>query len=157
MEHLGLLQCVSKELPVVWSILNDICNLQNTAYLPQPVSRIVIKIVEIRKNTFVNFESRADANYIPYDGLEHPTMFFPNHRLQYYPKNTKSTRRQIKIFAKNHLLDTRILQVEFLPLVMDALTTQRSALSLCSIKNHLVICLEFSSAEILIMLTCKEY
>ena len=89
MEHLDELRFVSKEIPVLWPMLNDICNVVNTAFLPQSVSRVVMKLVEIRNNTFINCESREDTNYIPYDGLEHPTMFFPNHKLKWYPKNIK--------------------------------------------------------------------
>ena len=98
--HIEELRCVSTELPVVWPILNDICNLQNTAFLPQVVSRIVIQIVEIRNNTFIHCESRADANYIPYNGQEHPTMFFPNHRLKFYPKRYKVNQKIDKDVCK---------------------------------------------------------
>ena len=83
------LRTVSQELPVVWQILNDICNFEQHAFLPTTVSRIVLKMLEIRMNSFVRCSSREDAIYIPYEGPEQATMFYPNHKLKSFPKKYK--------------------------------------------------------------------
>jgi hypothetical protein len=40
-------------------------------------------------NSFLQSTSRTDAEYIPYDGPEHPTMCYPNHPIKLYPKKYK--------------------------------------------------------------------
>ena len=70
-------------------MLNDVCNLEQTSFLPRTVSRIILKLLEIRMNSFLQSTSRTDAEYIPYDGPEHPTMCYPNHPIKLYPKKYK--------------------------------------------------------------------
>ena len=83
------LRTVSKELPVLWQMLNDVCNFEQTSFLPRTISRIILKLLEIRMNSFLQSTSRTDAQYIPYDGPEHPTMCYPNHPIKFYPKKYK--------------------------------------------------------------------
>ena len=83
------LRTVSKELPVLWQMLNDVCNLEQTSFLPQTILRIILKLLKIRMNSFLQSTSRTDAEYIPYDGPEHPTMCYPNHPIKLYPKKYK--------------------------------------------------------------------
>ena len=42
------LKCIVSSLPALWPDLDTICNLENTEYLPEPVSTILIKMLEIR-------------------------------------------------------------------------------------------------------------
>ena len=88
-EYLEELRTVTKELPVLWPMLNDICNQEQTSFLPPAVSKIVLKLLDIRRDSFVKCDSRQDANYIPYDGPEHPNTCYPNHKIKYYPKKYK--------------------------------------------------------------------
>ena len=92
-KNLDKLQTVGKELPVLWPMLNDICNLEKKCYLPPIVSRIVLKLLEIRMNSFVKSTSRTSANYIPYVGPEHPNMCYPNHKIKQYPKKYKVSQK----------------------------------------------------------------
>ena len=72
------LNCVGSQLPVLWPMLNNICNLEKSFFLPPTTSRIVLKLLEIRQNTFVKCSDREDAEYIPYEGEAHPTMCYPH-------------------------------------------------------------------------------
>ena len=65
------LRTVIKELPVLWQMLNDVCNLEQTSFLPRTVSRIILKLLEIRMNSFLQSTSRTDAEY---DGPEHQVV-----------------------------------------------------------------------------------
>ena len=61
---------------------------QNSEYLPQDVSRIVKKIVEMRINIVETAPHRTQADYVlwPDRGEEHPTQFYPGWPLWRYPK-----------------------------------------------------------------------
>ena len=89
LNNLDKLRVVSKELPVFWPMLNDICDLETSAFLPPAVSQIVLKMLDIRKNTFIYATRRNPNSYILYDGPEHPTMCYPNHRIVRLPKKYK--------------------------------------------------------------------
>ena len=41
-------------MPALWPICVEICETENTLFLPQDVSNIVIKLLEIRRSTFAN-------------------------------------------------------------------------------------------------------
>ena len=45
---------LTSQLPALWPICVEICETENTLFLPQDVSNIVIKLLEIRRSTFAN-------------------------------------------------------------------------------------------------------
>lgn len=82
------LQLMAKELPAFWPNLMEIMELENSQYLPQEVSQIVLKLLEIRRNTFQNSAQRNDDEYIawPSPDEEDPTQYYPNWEIFRYPK-----------------------------------------------------------------------
>ena len=85
-EYINELKIVMSDLPAVWSILDDICCLEKVAFLPQVVSRIMVKILEIRETMFERATRRDDSEYVEWNGREHETMCYPNLKLFRYPK-----------------------------------------------------------------------
>ena len=81
------------DLPAVWSILDDICCLEKVAFLPQVVSRIMVKILEIRETMFERATRRDDSEYIEWNGREHETKCYPNLKLFRYPKKVKVNKK----------------------------------------------------------------
>ena len=53
-EHNDDLKLVMAELPALWPDLLDILNRLDSTYLPLQVSAIVKKLIEIRRNIFIN-------------------------------------------------------------------------------------------------------
>ena len=84
--HIEKLRLVRSELPAFWSILDSICILEKKSFLPNLVSRIVLQIMEIRKNMFEVAEHRDETEYLRWEGREHPTMCYPGLKLFRYPK-----------------------------------------------------------------------
>ena len=48
-ENAEIQKKVKEEMPALWPNLVDILNLEHTVYLPEDVSRIILKLIEIRK------------------------------------------------------------------------------------------------------------
>ena len=63
-------------MPALWPNLVDILNLEYTVYLPEDVSRIILKLIEIRKSTFRNEATMSTEDYIDWEdpGTEHPVL-----------------------------------------------------------------------------------
>lgn len=95
-ENIEELRVLSEEVPVLWSILDDICNLEKCSFLPREVALIVVRLLDIRRNTFIQAKNRDDTFYQPYVGREHPTMCYPNNKLKEYPKKYKVNNRKDK-------------------------------------------------------------
>jgi hypothetical protein len=87
---------MQEQIPVLWTILDDICLFEGETYLPRTVSGMVLKLLDIRKNTFINAAKRNEIQYVPYEGGEHPTMCYPNNKLKEYPKKYKVNSRTDK-------------------------------------------------------------
>ena len=87
-EHKEKLKLVMHELPALWPNLLEILNLQKSNFLPNDVAQVVLKLIEIRRATFVNAAERQDDDYIPWSsiGEEHPTQFYPNWDIFRHPK-----------------------------------------------------------------------
>ena len=49
---------ISSELPALWPNMLDILNLEKKNFLPADISSIFLKLIQIRKNTFVNAAER---------------------------------------------------------------------------------------------------
>ena len=86
-EHRDKLLVVIQQLPVLWPILEDICNYEKCSVLPQEVCDIVLKLLEIRHNTFRNAANRDENNYYDYESdMEPKTMCYPNNPTVRHPK-----------------------------------------------------------------------
>ena len=71
----------------MWPNLLDILILEKSRYLPQDLAVIVLKLVQIRRDTFRQATERHDEEYIPWPniGTEHPTQFYPNWKIFRFP------------------------------------------------------------------------
>ena len=72
----------------MWPQLVDICNLDNSNFLPPDIAKIVLILLAIRKNTFKNSPQRFAEDYISYESEfnEDPTQYYPMHKLLTFPK-----------------------------------------------------------------------
>ena len=70
------LKAVSKSFPALWPTLEAICSLEKCKFLPRQVSRIVLKILKIRQDTFEQATKRSNTEYYLWKNpiLEHPTQ-----------------------------------------------------------------------------------
>ena len=66
---------------VLWPQLEDICNLENSNFLPRDIAKIVLILLAIRKNTFKNSPQRFAEDYIRYESEfnEDATQYYPMH------------------------------------------------------------------------------
>ena len=73
------LQTISSSLPALWPILEEICLLEKTKFLPKEVSEIIIKLLTLRNETFSNAATRSNSDYFLWNNpvKEHPTMCYP--------------------------------------------------------------------------------
>ena len=78
---------VAEELPALWSNLINILNLENSDYLPEDISGIILKLIDIRKNTFLTAAERSEDDYVEWEDpeKEHPTQYYPNWPIWRYP------------------------------------------------------------------------
>ena len=61
-EHLPSIKLLRKELPPLWDMLMNIINIENSNYLPEDVSNIVLKLISIRKNTYKSSANRSSSD-----------------------------------------------------------------------------------------------
>ena len=87
-DNAGIQQKMAEEMPALWPNLIDILNVENSKYLPVDVASIIIKLIEIRRNTFLNAAVRSEDDYVDWEDpdMEHPTQFYPNWKIWRYPK-----------------------------------------------------------------------
>ena len=87
--HQKELQELLSQLPTFWPQLVDICAFEDSNFLPHDVSKIVLKLLEVRKQTFQSAPQRYAEDYIPYDKTgafkEDPSQFYTMHELKTYP------------------------------------------------------------------------
>ena len=89
--HSDEIQLLKSDLPVVWRMLNDICMHHDSNFLPQNISRVILKMISVRYNTFTLKQQRYfDQDVFTYekDGVfaEHPLAFYPHFPILTYPK-----------------------------------------------------------------------
>ena len=86
--HSQQLNILTNELPALWPQLVDICNLENSNFLPRDIAKIVLILLAIRNNTFKNSPQRFAEDYIRYESEfnEDPTQYYPMHKLLTFPK-----------------------------------------------------------------------
>ena len=103
------LQCIVSSLPAIWPDLDKICFLENTEFLPTPVSNILLRMLCIRyklwlyrdiylhlnfrSQMFTNRTIRSNTDYVmwPNPAEEHPTQCYPNLPIWRYPSNYKAS------------------------------------------------------------------
>ena len=87
-EEVDKLGFVQKQISAFWPILTDILNLEGIKYLPVDVRAIVLKLVAIRRNTFINAATRSNADYTDWlsPEAEDPTQVYPEFLVFCYPK-----------------------------------------------------------------------
>ena len=100
--HIQKRNIVMSELPALWVILDAICLLENRIFLPDLVSRIVLKIMEIRQTMFDRALQRDETDYTEWNGREHATMCYPNLKLFRYPKKVKVNSKIDKDLCEKH-------------------------------------------------------
>ena len=87
LQHKNKLECVIKQLPALWPMLEDICNFEKSSVLPQEVCDIVLILLSIRENLFRNAAHRDENAYYEYESSEEPrTMCYPNNPTIKHPK-----------------------------------------------------------------------
>ena len=82
------LKQVAEEMPALWPNLIDILNLEKFNFLPEDVSVIILKLIEIRKKTFSTAAVRSPDDYILWEDpdIEHSTQYYPIWPIWRYPK-----------------------------------------------------------------------
>ena len=87
-EHAAKQKMIREEMPALWPNLIDILNLENASYLPGDVSSIILKMIHIRRNTFLHAAVLSSDDYIEWEDqeIEHPTQVYPNWKIWRYPK-----------------------------------------------------------------------
>ena len=85
------LKQVAEELPALWPNIINILDLEKSKFLPEDVSVIILKLIQIRANTFETAPLRSAEDYVQWDqpGKEHQTQFYPNWPIWRYPKKYK--------------------------------------------------------------------
>ena len=79
----GLLQVLSPEPD-----LDKICNIENAVYLPRPVAQVILKLLQIRSDTFSGKTKRNNTDFVRWPAaVEHPTQCYPSLPLWRYPSN----------------------------------------------------------------------
>ena len=77
-DNIQILKLVQNQLPVMWAYLVKICEHEKSRFLPEDISQIVLKLIEIRKSTYDNAPQRYQEDYIKWDlDRSHPTHFYP--------------------------------------------------------------------------------
>ena len=66
-EHAGKQKMIKEEMPALWPNLIDILNLENANYLPGDVSSIILKMIQIRRTTFLHSATRSSDDYIEWE------------------------------------------------------------------------------------------
>ena len=79
---------VAEELPALWPNLLEILHLEKTDFLPDDVSEIVLKLIQIRTDTFLKAAVRSPDDYVDWTSPndEHPTQYYPNWPIFRYPQ-----------------------------------------------------------------------
>lgn len=79
------LNILRKSLPTVWPQLSAIQKHEKSEFLPQEVRKIVIKLIYVRRQTFIKAPKRRDGDYFEYQGPEDNTQCYPLFPLVRYP------------------------------------------------------------------------
>ena len=64
------LNILQTSLPAIWPDLDEMCILENSVFLPREVSRIVLRLLKIRKDTFLKATPRTNTDYVAWPNPE---------------------------------------------------------------------------------------
>ena len=75
---------IAEVMPALWPNLLEVLS----KFLADEVSSIIVKLIEIRRKTFLNAATRTEDDYIGWEEseLEHPTQFYLNWKILRYSK-----------------------------------------------------------------------
>ena len=103
-----ILDTFKRALPVLWSILDNICLLERKKYLPIEVSTIVLKFINMRQSMFDKAAVRTNDQYHRWrdSDSEHATQCYPSlplirHPSRYCVRNKKDADLCDKAFGYN--------------------------------------------------------
>ena len=87
LQHEEKIKLVIKSFPAIWPTLDAICSLEKCKYPPRQVSRILLTILKITRNTFEEATKRSNSDYYLWtDSIqEHPTQCYPTLPLWRHP------------------------------------------------------------------------
>ena len=68
--------------PAIFPIWIQICNLEDSEFLPSDISNIIWTLIQIRLKS----EARYQEDYVPNEGSEDCTQFYPNFPIHTWPK-----------------------------------------------------------------------
>ena len=79
---------LQEQIPAFWPMITNILDLEGSKYLSQEIQPIVRKLIQIRRNTFINATSRSDDDYTdwPNPMEEDGTQFYPEFPIFRFPK-----------------------------------------------------------------------
>ena len=103
--NIDKLDTLQKEVSPLWTSLRKILGKEKTSkYLPKDVSAVVLKLIEIRKNTFRNAAQRHSDDYTIYppNATELPSQFYPNWRPLRYPEHYNVPKSKTDSCNKNY-------------------------------------------------------
>ena len=85
------LHVLQTNLPAIWPDLDEMCTLENSVFLPREVSTIILRLLKIRKDTFLKATPRTNTDYVawPNKEEEHPTQAYPNFPIFRFPSRYK--------------------------------------------------------------------
>ena len=91
LENRQKMSILIKTLPALWPLLDSICSIENSNYLPRQVSKIVIQMLKIRLLTFQNATRRSNTDVYRWQDptMEHPTQCYPTLPIWRYPSKYK--------------------------------------------------------------------
>ena len=87
----GNFHTLATSLPALWPLLDNICTLEKSKFLPSQVSRLVLRMLKVREETFEKCVRRSESDVVkwPDSKLEHPTMAYPTFPIRRYPSKYK--------------------------------------------------------------------
>ena len=78
---------LKSSFPALWPVLENIIQTENRRNLPRSVATIVLRLIEIRKETFATAATRSDENYTAASENETATQCYPANKLIRLPSN----------------------------------------------------------------------
>ena len=102
------LRNIEYELPAFWPNIVKILNFEKSNFLPDDLREIVLKLIEIRIDTFRNAEKRSGESRIQWeDEKDHQTMNYPATKLNNYLKNYSVNEKVDRDFCEKNYLKSR--------------------------------------------------
>ena len=95
LDNVGKLSNLKKKLPALWPILEGICEVESSYYLPGCVSKIVLVLLRIRHETFEKAVRRSNRDVHQWldPRKEHSLQCYPSLPLWRYPSRYEVSRQ----------------------------------------------------------------